>query len=79
MTGMNAVLVVKDGRVVHAELGDRGSCDVLDCLCVALTWNSGRFSFSEQAVNAKDAAGDIQPTTALLLDASRKLDELAPD
>ncbi|HEY2367203.1 MAG TPA: response regulator [Polyangiaceae bacterium] len=74
----HALLVVKDGRVAHAELGDRGRCDVLDCLCVTLTWSSGRFSFTEQAVNVKEDA-DAQPTTALLLDASRKLDELAPD
>jgi len=73
----HALLVVKEGRVVHAELGDRGPCDVLDCLCVTLAWGTGRFSFTEQAVNVKDAAADIQPTTALLLDASRKLDELA--
>jgi len=75
----HAVLVVKDGRIIHAELGDRGRCDVLDCLCVALTWSSGRFSFTEQPVNVKESAADIQPTTALLLDASRKLDELPPD
>jgi DNA-binding response OmpR family regulator len=75
----HALLVVKDGRLVHAELGDRGACDVLDCLCVTLSWGSGRFSFSEQPVNVKSAVADTQPTTALLLDACRKLDELAPD
>ena len=72
----HALLVVKDGRVVHAELGDRGPCDVLDCLCVALAWSTGRFAFTEQPVNVTDTVADVQPTTALLLDASRKLDEL---
>jgi DNA-binding response OmpR family regulator len=74
----HALLVVKDGRVVHAELGDRGSCDVLDCLCTTLSWTNGRFSFTEQTVNVKEAVADTQPTTALLLDAARKIDEL-PD
>lgn len=72
----HALLVVKDGRIVHAELGDRGPCEVLDCLCATLAWTSGRFSFNEQPVNVKEADADAQPTTALLLDASRKLDEL---
>jgi DNA-binding response OmpR family regulator len=72
----HALLVVKDGRVVHTELGG-GTCDVLDCLCATLSWVNGRFSFTEQPVNVKDA--DVQATTALLLDAARKLDELAPD
>ena len=75
----HALLVVKDGRVVHAELGDRGACDVLDCLCVTLAWSTGRFSFNEQPVNVTSTVTDFQPTTALLLDASRKLDELVPD
>jgi DNA-binding response OmpR family regulator len=73
----HAVLVVKEGRVIHGELARR-KCELLDCVCEVLTWGSGRFSFSEQAVKT-NAAADVQPTAALLLDAARKLDELLID
>ncbi|HEX4516478.1 MAG TPA: response regulator [Polyangiaceae bacterium] len=73
----HALLVVKDGRVIHAELDGR-KLEVLDCLCEVLSWASGRFTFTEQLVSAS-ATADVQPTTALLLDAARKLDELPAD
>jgi DNA-binding response OmpR family regulator len=73
----HALLVVKDGCMVHAELDGR-KCEVLDCMCEVLSWGSGRFTFSEQPVSTS-AAADVQPTTALLLDAARKLDELPAD
>jgi DNA-binding response OmpR family regulator len=71
----HALLVVKDGRIVRAELTDHTGCTVVDCVAELLTWSTGRFSFNEQVVNSVD---DAQPTTALLIDAARKMDELIP-
>ena len=71
----HALLVIKEGRVVRAELTDRVDCSVVDCVCEILGWETGRFSFSEQTVHAST---DGRPTTALLLDAARMLDELIP-
>ncbi|HEY1960617.1 MAG TPA: response regulator [Polyangiaceae bacterium] len=71
----HALFVVKHGRIVRAELTDHPGWSVIDCLTEVLAWSTGQFSFAEQAVNT---SADAIPTTALLLEASQKLDELIP-
>lgn len=72
----HALFVVKNGRIVRAEVSERPTLSIIECVSEVLGWSSGRFSFAEQAVQATD---DAMPTTALLLEASRKLDELTVD
>ena len=71
----HALFVVKDGRIVRAELTDHVDCSVIDCVSEVLGWSTGQFSFVEQRV---ETDRDSMPTTAILLEASRKIDELIP-
>ena len=71
----HALFVVKDGRIVRAELTDHAECSVIDCVSEVLGWSTGQFSFVEQRV---ETDRDSMPTTAILLEASRKIDELIP-
>jgi hypothetical protein len=70
-----AMLVMKNGHIVRGELRSQVGGSVVDCVCELLAWNSGRFWFDEQQVDAEDSDA---PTTAILLEASRKMDELIP-
>ena len=72
----HGLFVVKNGRIVRAEVTDRPGGSVIECVSEVLTWAHGHFTFSEQPVNASD---DAMPTTALLLEASRKMDEANAD
>jgi DNA-binding response OmpR family regulator len=71
----HALFVVKHGRIVRAELTSYTNASVVDCVGEVLAWSTGEFSFAEEPVNT---TGDTLPTTALLLEASRRLDELIP-
>jgi DNA-binding response OmpR family regulator len=69
------MLVMKNGHIVRGELSGHVCGTVVDCVCELLAWDSGRFSFDEQQVDDQD---DAAPTAAILLEASRKMDELIP-
>jgi len=72
-----AELAIKDGRIVYATMG-AGAFTGVACVCELLTWTTGRFSFAERQIDASDGAQIGMSTTALLLEAARKMDELIP-
>jgi DNA-binding response OmpR family regulator len=69
------MLVMKNGHIVRGELKSQVGGSVVECVCELLAWDSGRFSFDEQLVDDED---NDAPTTAILLEATRKMDELIP-
>ncbi len=71
----SAELAVKDGRIVQATLTQANKQRTgVECVCELLTWTTGRFAFAERHVEA--GAGLEMSTTAILLEAARKMDEL---
>jgi CheY-like chemotaxis protein len=71
--GEFAELMVRQGRVIQARLHDRP--DVIGAACVfhALRWRDGEFEFFSADVDGMD---EIEmPTTQLLLEGARLLDE----
>ncbi len=71
---MRAELVIEVGRITRVTLTDHPDSTIADCVCKLITWTSGRFSFTEQPVEASDVAHAT--TTSILLEAAHKMDEL---
>lgn len=67
------IVLVREGRIVHARL--EGTTEPVDADCVyhLLTWPSGEFEFTACLVEGEDRVGSS--TTALLMEAARRLDE----
>jgi DNA-binding response OmpR family regulator len=67
------IVLVREGRIVHARL--EGTPEPIDADCVyhLLTWPAGEFEFTACLVEGEDRIGSS--TTALLMEAARRLDE----
>jgi DNA-binding response OmpR family regulator len=71
------VVLVREGRIVHARL--EGVAEPVDAECVyhLLTWPAGEFEFTACLIEGEDRIGSS--TTALLMEAARRLDEARRD
>jgi len=64
-----------DGRAIRAELSPSDGVVDVDAISLALEWDSGSFRFIADEIIADDRIG--MGTTALLMEAARRLDEAA--
>lgn len=67
------IVLVRDGRIVHARLENQAEPVDADCVYHLLTWPAGEFEFTACLVEGEDRIGSS--TTALLMEAARRLDE----
>jgi DNA-binding response OmpR family regulator len=67
------IVLVRDGRIVHARLDNSPEPVDADCVYHLLTWPAGEFEFTACLVEGEDRVGSS--TTALLMEAARRLDE----
>jgi DNA-binding response OmpR family regulator len=67
------IVLVRDGRIVHARLESAPEPVDADCVYHLLTWPTGEFEFTACLVEGEDRVGSS--TTALLMEAARRLDE----
>ena len=67
------IVLVRDGRIVHARLENQAEPVDADCVYQLLTWPAGEFEFTACLVEGEDRIGSS--TTALLMEAARRLDE----
>ncbi len=68
-------IILNRGQVFSAQC-DVASATQIEVMCELLSWTDGYFSFDERHVEVRDEVG--MGTTALLLDAARRMDELVP-
>lgn len=66
------VLLLRDGRVVHAKVLDDGSTGP-EAAIELLSWRDGQFFFTWEPISVEDLMG--VPTTHLILEAARRADE----
>lgn len=71
------VVLVRDGRIVHARLENLADPVDAECVYHLLTWPAGDFEFTACLVEGEDRIG--ASTTALLIEAARRLDESRRD
>ena len=71
------VVLVREGRIVHARLDNADEPVDAECVYHLLTWPAGDFEFSSCLVEGEDRIG--VSTTALLMEAARRLDEARRD
>lgn len=71
------IVLVREGRIVHARLD--GAAEPVDAECVyhLLAWPAGELEFAACIVEGEDRVG--MSTTALLMEAARRLDETRRD
>jgi DNA-binding response OmpR family regulator len=67
------IVLVREGRIVHARLESTPEPIDADCVYHLLTWPAGEFDFTACLVEGEDRIGSS--TTALLMEAARRLDE----
>lgn len=67
------IVLVREGRIVHARLENQAEPVDADCVYHLLTWPAGEFEFTACLVEGEDRIGSS--TTALLMEAARRLDE----
>lgn len=67
------VLHVREGRIVRARFVGVSCLESEECVYALLDWTSGHFSFSEQPIHCADELDTS--TSALLLEAARRMDE----
>ncbi|MEZ4362385.1 MAG: response regulator [Kofleriaceae bacterium] len=68
------VVLVRDGRIVHARLESTPEPVDAECVYHLLTWPAGEFEFAACLVEGEDRIGSS--TTALLMEAARRIDEV---
>jgi len=71
--GQRASLTIRDGCVIQATLDGRRRVADAECVYYALGWSAGDFELETCAVEGPDRIQ--RPTTQLLLEAARLLDE----
>lgn len=71
------IVLIREGRIVHARLD--GAAEPVDAECVyhLLAWPAGELEFTACLVEGEDRVG--MSTTALLMEAARRLDEARRD
>lgn len=71
------IVLVREGRIVHARLDSASEPVDAECVYHLLTWPAGEFEFTSCLVEGEDRIG--VSTTALLMEAARRLDEARRD
>jgi DNA-binding response OmpR family regulator len=71
------VVLVREGRIVHARLENVEEPVDAECVYHLLTWPAGEFEFTACLVEGEDRIGSS--TTALLMEAARRMDEARRD
>ncbi len=71
------IVLVRDGRIVHARLDNTSEPVDAECVYHLLTWPAGEFEFTACLVEGEDRIG--VSTTALLMEAARRMDEARRD
>ena len=70
---LSAEILVRDGRVIQASLGERTHLGDVECVHHLLSWSAGHFEFSIGPIAGSDRVRTS--TSHLLMEGARRLDE----